>query len=97
MQIMALTCLGAHSHKSKKPVLHIRRQLLVVFTQLQTQGSLADIYLFCQHHNYLVRLALMENFVHFTAKYMSVEIEFMHSLANTAYDHAKVQRLVGFL
>jgi hypothetical protein len=26
MQIMAFTCLGAHSHKSKKPVLHIRRQ-----------------------------------------------------------------------
>jgi len=97
MQIMTLTCLGAHNHKSKKPVLHIRRQLFVVFTQLQTQGSLADIYLFCQHHNYLVRLALMENFVHFTAKYMSVEIEFMNSLAHTVYDHAKVHRLVSYI
>ena len=97
MQIMVLTCLGAYSKKSKKPVLHIRRQLFIVFTQLQTQGSLADIYLFCQHHNYLVRLALMENFVHFTGKYMSVEIEFMRSLTNTSYDHAKVERLVSYI
>jgi hypothetical protein len=97
MQIIALTCLGLHSSQSKKPVWHIRRQLFIVFTQLHTQGSLADIYLFCQHHNYLVRLALMENFVHFTAKYMTVEMEYMRSLTNTGYEHSKVERLVCYI
>jgi hypothetical protein len=97
MQIMALTCLGLHSSKSKKQVWHIRRQLFIVFTQLQTQGSLADIYLFCQHHNYLVRLALMENFVHFTSKYMTVEMEFMRALTSTGYEHSKVERLVCYI
>jgi hypothetical protein len=97
MQIIALTCLGLHSCKSKKPVWHIRRQLFIVFTQLQTQGSLADIYLFCQHHNYLVRLALMENFVHFTCKYMTVEMQYMRALTSTGYEHAKVERLVCYI
>ncbi len=56
-----------------------------------TQGALfslepvcvADIYLFCQHHNYLVRLALMEIFVHFTGKYMTVEMDYMRALPST--------------
>ena len=94
LQIMAITCLGLHSPASKKPVWHIRRQLFKVFTQLQTQGSLADIYLFCQQHNYVMRLALMENFVHFTAKHMSIEMEFVRSLMLIGYDHGKVERLV---
>jgi hypothetical protein len=94
---MALTCLGLHSNNSKKPVWHIRRQLFIVLTQLQTQGSLSDIYLFCQHHNYLVRLALMENFVHFTNKYMTVEMEFMRALTSTGYEHSKVERLVCYI
>jgi hypothetical protein len=97
MQIMALTCLGLHTNKSKKPVWYIRRQLFIVFTQLQTQGSLADIYLFWQHHNYLVHLALMENFVHFTSKYMTVEMEFMRALTSTGYEHSKVERLVCYI
>jgi hypothetical protein len=94
---MVLTCLGLHSSKSKKPVWHIRRQLFIIFTQLQTQGSLAYIYLFCQHHNYLVRLTLMENFVHFTSKYMTVEMEFMRALTNTGYEHSKVDCLVCYI
>ena len=97
MQIIALTCLGLHTQKSKKPVWHIRRQLFIILTQLQTQGSLADIYLFCQHHNYLVRLALMENFVHFTCKNMTVEMEFVRALTCTGYEHSKVERLVCYI
>ena len=97
MQLLTLTCLGLHSSKSKKPVWTIRRQLFIVLTQLQTQGSLTDIYSFCQHHNYLVRLALMENFVHFTSKYMTVEMESMRAFTTTAYEHSKVERLVCYI
>lgn len=97
MQIMALTCLGLHTRTSKKPVWHIRRKIFKVLTQLQTQGSLADIYVFCQHHNYLVRLALMENFVHFTGKHMTVEMEFVRALMSTGYEHSKVERLVRYI
>lgn len=97
MQIMAITCLGMHSPNSKKPVWHIRRQLYKTFTQLQTHGTPADIFAFCQQHNYLVRLALMENFVHFTAKFMSVEMNYVSALMSTGYDNVKVERLVCYI
>ena len=97
MQIMALTCLGLHTSTNKKPVWDIRRALFKVFIQLQTHGSMADIYVFCQHHNYLVRLALMENFVHFTSKHMTVEMEFVRALTCTGYEHTKVERLVRYI
>lgn len=97
LQIMAITCLGLHSTKSKKPIWHMRRKIFKVFTNLQTQGSLADIYLFCQQHNYIVRLALMENFVHFTAKHMSMEMQFVRNLLCTGYEHTKVGRLVCYI
>ena len=66
IQIVAFSCLGLHVHQSKKPVWNVRRKLFIFFTNLMLKGSLSDLYIFCHHHNYLVRLALIENFVHFT-------------------------------
>ena len=67
------------------------------FPACRTQGSLADIYLFCQQHNYIVRFALMENFVHFTAKHMSMEMQLVRALLCTGCEHSKVGRLVCYI
>lgn len=98
MQIMALTCLGLHRRDCKTPTWHIRRKLFKFFTTLSTEGTLRDIYLFCDHHNYLLRLALMENFVNYTSKHMLQEIHAICSnLKWTKYEHRKVERLVCYI
>ena len=98
MQIMALTCLGLHRRDCKTPTWHIRRKLFKFFTRLNTHGTLKDIYLFCDHHNYLLRLALMENFVNYTSKHMLQEIDVIcRNLKWTKYEHKKVERLVCYI
>jgi hypothetical protein len=74
MQLMGLSCLGLYSQHHKTPTLHIRKQLFRFFTNLLTLGSLRDIYSFCHHHMYLLRLALMEHFVYFTSTCMAKEM-----------------------
>ena len=97
LQIVALSCLGLHTHQSKKPVWHVRRQLFILFNSLTTDGSFSDLYVFFNHHNYLVRLALMENFVHFTSQCMTVEMDFMRAMSSTGFSHNKVLRLVSYI
>ena len=98
MQIISLTCLGLHRRDCKKPTWLIRRKLFKFFTRLNTEGTLKDIYLFCLHHNYLLRLALMENFVNYTSTHMRLEMEILcRTLKWTTYEHAKVERLVFFI
>lgn len=98
MQIIALTCLGLHRRECKKPTWHIRRKLFKFFTHMHTHGTLKDIYIFCHHHNYLLRLALIENFANFTNKHMALEIECIcRNLDWTTYDHARTERLVFFI
>lgn len=98
MQIMSLTCLGLHRRDCKKPTWLIRRKLFRFFTHLTTEGTLRDIYIFCLNHNYLLRLALMENFVNYTSTHMRMEIEILcRTLKWTSYEHARVERLVFFI
>ena len=97
MQIMALTCLGLYSPQHKKPTWHVRRELFAFFTNLQTRGSARDIYVFCQHHSYMLRLALMEHFVYFTSKHMALEMPLLLQCTGTFYDHERTQRLVQYI
>jgi hypothetical protein len=97
IQIVAFSCLGLHVHQSKKPVWNVRRKLFIFFTNLMLKGSLSDLYIFCHHHNYLVRLALIENFVHFTNQSMTLEMKFMRVFSGIAYEHTKVFRLVCYI
>jgi hypothetical protein len=96
-QVMALTCLGLYSHQHKTPTLHIRRQLFAFFTNLLTRGSARDVYVFCQSHTYLLRLALMEHFVYFTSKHMALEMPLLLQCTGTFYDHQRTQRLVQYI
>lgn len=97
LQVIALTCLGLYSPQHKTPTLHIRRQLFAFFTHLATRGSARDIYVFCQAHTYLLRLALMEHFVYFTSRHMALEMPQLLACTGTFYDHARTQRLVQYI
>ena len=96
-QVMALSCLGLYSPQHRKPTWHIRRQLFAFFTNLHTCGSTRDVYVFCQHHTYLLRLALMEHFVYFTSKNMALEMPLLLKCTGTFYDHERTQRLVQYI
>lgn len=96
-QVIALTCLGLYSPQQKTPTLHIRRQLFAFFTNLLTLGSARDVYVFCQNHTYLLRLALMEHFVHFTSKHMMHEMPLLLQCTGTFYDHKRTHRLVHYI
>ncbi len=97
IQIIGLSCLGLHSYQSKKPIWHVRRKLFIFLRNLTVNGSLSDMYIFCNHHNYLVRLALIENFMNFTNKSMQLEMEFINVFAGRGYDNKKVGRLVSYI
>ncbi len=97
LQIMALSCLGLYSPQHKKPTWHMRRQLFAFFSNLQARGSTRDVYIFCQHHSYLLRLALMEHFVYFTSKHMAQEMPLLLQCTGTFYDHQRTQRLVQYI
>jgi hypothetical protein len=94
IQIVAISCLGLHSFKSKKPIWKVRRQLFLFFNNLILKGSLSDLYVFCNHHNYLIRVALIENFMQFLHRSMEVEMEFIRIFSKIVFDHEKVIRLV---
>jgi hypothetical protein len=97
VQVMALTCLGLYSAQHKTPTWNIRRQLFVFFTNLLTRGSTRDIYIFCQGHTYMLRLALMEHFVYFTSRHMALEMPLLLRCTGTFYNHERTQRLVQYI
>ena len=97
LQIISLTCLGLQTSSTKQPTWTIRRQLFVFFFNLSTRGSLRDIYLFIQHHTYLLRLALMEHFMNFVKKHMVQELKVMQSCNVFRYDFVRIHRLVQYI
>ena len=97
LQTVSLTCLGLYRPGSKKPTWHIRRQLFVFFSNLTTRGSLRDLFLFCQAHTYLLRLALMEHFMHYTKTKMTHEIQLLEQSSAQRYDFARLQRMVEYI
>jgi hypothetical protein len=58
--------LGIQEGVAKMPIWTKRRQLLRFFQRLTTRGSAMDLYVFLSSHLYLLRLALIENFILFT-------------------------------
>jgi hypothetical protein len=42
-----------------------------------TRGSLRDVYLFCLHNTYVLRLTLIEHFIFFSSKHMEAEIKLL--------------------
>lgn len=98
MQIIALTCLGLHRRDCKMPTWNIRVKLFKFFTKLHTCGTLQDLYVFCEHHNYLLRLALMENFVNYTSQHMAQEIRVICMYMKwTKFEPLKIERLVNYI
>jgi Ni,Fe-hydrogenase I cytochrome b subunit len=89
IQVMALTCLGLYSPKNKKPTWSIRRQLFSFFTTLMTRGSLRDVYLFCLHNTYVLRLALMEHFIFFSSTHMQEEMKLLARCGDCRCTHAR--------
>lgn len=97
MQAIYVTCLGLHSTSSKRPTWTMRRKIHAFFLYLMQHGTIGDMYIFCQTHVSLVRLALLEHFMHFTHKNMAVETFMMPFLIDSSFDRARVHRLVTFI
>lgn len=97
LQTTALMCLGLYRPGSKKPTWNIRRQLFIFFSRLATRGSLRDIYLFFHSHTYVLRLALMEHFMHYTKTKMMHEIHLLERSSARRYDFARLQRMVEYI
>lgn len=89
--------LGSHEGVAKMPVWTTRRQLLRFFHNLLARGSAMDLYLFLSSHLYLLRLALIENFILFTNRFMPLEVSLMRWFIDPSYDHARVSRLVRYI
>jgi hypothetical protein len=97
MQVIALTCLGLYSPQNKKPTWNIRRQLFRFFTTLMTRGSLRDVYVFCLHNTYLLRLALMEYFIFFSSKYMMTEMQLLLECSGLTYNPIRTKTLIEYI
>jgi hypothetical protein len=97
LQTVSLACLGLYRPGAKKPTWNIRRQLFVFFSNLTTRGSLRDVFLFCQTHTYLLRLALMEHFMHYTKTKMMHEMQLLEQSSVQRYDFARLQRMVEYI
>ena len=97
MQVIALTCLGLYSPQNKKPTWNIRRQLFRFFTTLMTRGSLRDVYVFCLHNTYLLRLALMEYFIFFSSKYMMTELQLLLECSGLTYNPIRTKTLIEYI
>ena len=85
-QAIFLTCLGMHHNDCKKPIWQITHKLFIFFNALMSTGSAADLYVFCEKHVYLLRLALIEHFVAFTNKNMQIEVFLMPLMLDQATD-----------
>ena len=96
-QVMALTCLGLYSPKNKKPTWSIRRQLFSFFTTLMTRGSLRDVYLFCLHNTYVLRLALMEHFIFFSSTHMQEEMKLLLKCTGLCYNPSSTKTLIEYI
>ena len=96
-QVMALTCLGLYSPKNKKPTWSIRRQLFSFFTTLMTRGSLRDVYLFCLHNTYVLRLALMEHFIFFSSTHMQEEMKLLLKCTGLCYNPSRTKTLIEYI
>ena len=89
--------LGSAQGVAKMPVWTTRRQLMRFFHELLTRGSAADLHVFLASHLYLLRLALIEQFIVFTNRYMPLEVSLMRCFIDPSYDHARVSRLVRYI
>jgi hypothetical protein len=89
--------LGVQQGATKMPTWTTRHQLLRFFQNLLTRGSSMDLYIFLSSHMYLLRLALIENFITFTNTYMPLEVSLMRCFVDSSYDHARVSRLVRYI
>jgi hypothetical protein len=89
--------LGVQRWATKIPTWTTRYQLLGFFHGLLTRGSASDLYIFLSSHMYLLRLALIENFVTFTNTCMPLEVSLMRCFVDSSYDHARVSRLVRYI
>ena len=89
--------LGVHQWATKMPTWTTRHQLMSFFHKLLTGGSVFDLYIFLSSHVYLLRLALIENYVTFTSTCMPLEVSLMRCFVDSSYDHARVSRLVCYI
>lgn len=96
-QAIFLTCLGMHHNDCKKPIWQITHKLFIFFNALMSTGSAADLYVFCEKHVYLLRLALIEHFVAFTNKNMQIEVFLMPFFVDAAYQHNKVSKQLQYI
>ncbi len=86
-----------HSPASKRPTWCMRRKIHAFFLCLMQYGAVSDMYIFCQSHVSLVRLALLEYFMHFTHEHMPIEGYMMPHLIDESFDRLRVYRLVTFI
>jgi hypothetical protein len=97
IQVITLTCLGLYSAKNKKPTWSIRRQLFSFFTKLMTRSSLRDVYLFCLHNTYVLRLALMEHFIFFSSTNMQEEMKLLLQCTGLSYNPSRTKTLIEYI
>ena len=94
---MFFTCMGSHHAHTKTPVWQITRELYIFFNSLLTQGTAADLYIFCEKHVYLLRLALIEHFIAFTNKNMQIEVFLMPFFVDVTYQHNRVSKQLQYI
>jgi len=80
LRLQLATCLGLHSECSKKPTWRLRVQLIAMFTKLLAVGTPMDMHIFCCAHVPLLRISLIECYVHFVERNMPVEAKMQHNL-----------------
>jgi hypothetical protein len=83
--------------KNKNPTWIIRRQLFSFFTKLMTCGSLRDVYLFCLHNTYELRLALMEHFIFFSSTNMQAEMKLLLKCTGLSYNPSSTKTLIEYI
>lgn len=80
MQILLAMCLGLHHRSSKKPVWRLRFRIIAYMYSLMSTGTSYDWYLFCVNNLNLIRIAIVEYFVHFVQENMPCEFEMLRHL-----------------
>lgn len=76
-KIVIASCLGFFGEHSKKPVWHIRVQLLELLYECSRTSEFDAQFQFLQNYMSLMRLSLIEYFVYFCKKCMPAEIEIL--------------------
>jgi len=89
VRIVLGCCLGTFNGQ-KRPPWHMRVNLIVFMHELLSRGNKRDLYLFCIGHTSLIRISMIDYFIHFLEQYMPME---KHTIAKMMTRHESIDML----